>query len=198
MSLERHDPLVDELEQELRQALDIVPSPDFAGGVRSRIERLPARRPAAALRWEFALAAAAVCVFAIAIGWRFGREDATPAISLETRVGIDVELAAPRVEAVVPPRSVTRAPSRLVHSASTDEPVTHGEPEVIVAPDRAEGLARLLRLARSGRLDEESLRPIEPPAAPATLDVAPLVVPAISVGPVDIQNGPRGSGAERE
>jgi hypothetical protein len=196
MSLERHDALVDELEQELRQALAVEPSPDFARGVRSRIERVSSRRTPAVLRWEFALAAAAVCVFAIAIGWRFGREDDTPATSLETRVGADVELAAPRVEAVLPPPSVTRAPSRYVRAASTDEPVTPAEPEVIVPPDRAEGLARFLALTRSGAVDEEILRPIAPPQAPAKLDVAPLVVPAISVAPVDIPNGPTGSGGD--
>ena len=63
--------------------------------------------------------------------------------------------------------------------------VAPAEPEVIVSPDRAVALARLLALARSGVVDEENLRPIAATAPPVSLEVAPLVVPPITVPEID-------------
>lgn len=183
--------LVQELEQELRQALTIEPSADFARQVRARIDR--AQRP---MPWRFAVAAAAMCIAAVGLAWLMTRSPSDVRVApTSTQVGVDVRLES---EAERPPDNVPhtrgsggRPAVRLARAAP--------EPEVIVPPDRARALARLLELVRSGALDEESIRPVISAAAPGLLEVAPIVIPSISLSDVEIQSAatPRG-GADRE
>lgn len=194
MSRERFDhAIVQELEQELRQALAIEPSPDFARQVRARIDARSSwwnslRRPQAGL----ALAAAAVCVLAVGIGWRVMRSPVDPVAPATTRVSVDVRLdaAGPVGTRVEMPVKV-QAPRKIAKREAA-------EPEVIVPPDRASALAHLLALVRRGAVDEDSLRPVVSAAAPATLDVAPIVVPSIPLPAVDIQTGAPQGRAGRE
>jgi hypothetical protein len=190
MSRERHDPVIEEFEQELRQALVLEPSPDFARGVRVRIARRSAASVLRRRRWHVGLAAAAACVLAIGLGWRATTVGPLPAVAT-TKTGTDVRLpdvwAAPARNSA--PRETAIRPRRIVPQP---------EPELIVPPDRARGLARFLALARSGAVDEDSLRPLAPAAVPALLRLEPLVVPSIAVPNVKPQTGAVQEGTGRE
>lgn len=197
MSRERIDQtLVEELEQELRQALAIEPSADFARQVRARIERPQV------WRWQWPLAvAAAACVLAVGLGWRFMRDSVDPpAAPISVRVGSDVELQPAPSPIGIPRPSlpIVRNAPRNVASVEPDVRVSEPEPEVIVPADRARALARLLELARSGDLDEQKLRPVAAAAVPATLEVEPINVPLLLTPPIDTQAGTPRGGAGRE
>ena len=94
MSGERHDTLVDELEQDLRQALNVEPSPDFVRRVRAQIEQRSARRLTSVVRWQTAVAAV-VSVAALGTAWMMTREPLELRVTPLTRLsGGDVALEA--------------------------------------------------------------------------------------------------------
>jgi hypothetical protein len=190
MSRERYDAIVQEFEEELRQALTIEPSPDFTRGVRARIDTRFAAAVTHRRRWHVGLAAAAACVLAFGLGWRTTTVRSLPA-EATTKAGSDVRL--PAIWAAPAP---TRA--RRETAVRFRRIVPQPEPVLIVSPDRARGLARLLTLTRSGAVNEDTLRPYAPAALPAVLSVEPLVVPSIAVPTVETQTvGPReGTGRE--
>ena len=194
MSGELHDTLVDELEQDLRQALNVEPSPDFVRRVRAQIEQRSARRLTSVVRWQTAVAAV-VSVAALGTAWMMTREPLELRVTPLTRLsGGDVALEAeqPTSNAVSTQRSRTprrEPPVRLAKAA---------EPEIIVPPDRAEGLARFLELARTRAVTEETLRPVAAATPNVALDIKPLLVPPISVPEIDVQGGAAPDGADRE
>ncbi len=175
-----------EIEAQLRQAMSVQPSPDFARKVRARIDERRVDRDWWTWRW----AAAAACILAVGIGWRMANrtDDVEPAQLGRERKAVDVRLAA----APTPP-SVRERPTAIPRHppvTRTSRQPDISQPEVIVPEDNARAVARLLALARSGSITEERLTPVVPAAAPATLDVAPLGVPAIPVPEMEIDNGP--------
>jgi hypothetical protein len=195
MSRERFEQtLVGGLEQELQAALRLEPSADFADRVRARIARNP---PVAGGRWRVLLAAAAVCILTIGLTWQTARRPSRDARPTVARVGMDVPLepTAPAVRSKTSDAAVVRRPAIVRPNRRVLE---RPEPEVIVAPDGARALARLLELVRTGAVDEESLTPVAPTPAPAALDVAPIVVPLISIPNVEIGGAAPGERATRE
>ena len=186
------------LERELRDALALEPSPDFARGVRARIDQGPVSRVPAMFRWEIALAAAAVVAIAIGLGWRATRDLDSAPPGLVTHAGSDVQLDAPRAQIAPPPSPVRRTPPRPVRAANATETAQIVEPEVIVPPDRAEGLARFLELARTQAMGEEMLPPMAAATPGMALDIAPLVVAPIVVPEIDRSGGAAPDGADRE
>ena len=200
MSRERFDPMIEDLERELRDALAVEPSPDFERRVLARL----AAQTAPAARWPVALAAAAVCVLAAALGWSFsGAARVDGPAPGAARAPADVLL---RVEQKTP--TIARPAAGDVRGSETRLPVSPSPAlarrhapetapvEIIVPPDRARGIARLLALARSGAVDEEMLEPVAPAETPATLEIAPLVVPSILPQAVDAGAPERHAGRE--
>ena len=189
MSREHFDQrVVDDFERELREALAIEPSPDFARQVRVRI----AARPAPVMWWRFALPIAATCVLAVGLSVWTGRSRVDPAT--QPAAGRDVPLMAERkaVATVVRETPTPRTPPLRPKA----EPLP--EPEIIVSPDRALALARLLELTRNGSLDEEKLKPVASARPPATLEITPLVVAPLSVPELETPSGTAQGGADRE
>ena len=173
-----------EIEAQLRQAMSVQPSPDFARKVRARIDERRVDRD----RWTWRWAAAAACILAVGIGWRMANrtDDVEPAQIGRERKAVDVRLAAAPTPAVRErPTAIPRHPP----ATGTSRPDI-SQPEVIVPEDNARAVARLLVLARSGSITEERLTPVAVAAASPTLDVAPLGVPPIPVPEMEIQNGP--------
>ena len=177
--------LLAELEEQLRQAMSVEPSPDFVRKVRLRIDEGRLEHDRHVWRW----AAAAACLLALVMGWRITNRtpEMSSADSARPQTGTDVQLPA------VP------APGQLTEKAivTLGEPVGVGrrkrdvsEPEIIVPEDNARALARLLTLARTGSISEEKLTPVVVAPSPTTLDVAPLDVAAIPTPEMEIQNGP--------
>jgi hypothetical protein len=206
MSRERfNEAVVEELERDLRDALAIEPSPDFARQVRARINARPGR----AVRWRVALPIAAMCVLAIGLGVWMNRDQGSrvpacqgatvpgclPAEARSAKVDHDVHLPARAMDAAGHPSG---SPVATHHTNVGSIPQPTSEPEIIVPPDRARALARFLELARRGTVNEQSLRPVASAAPPPVLDIAPLVVPLISVPDIEPQNGAAESGADRE
>ena len=195
MSRERFDQtLVDELEQELKSALRLEPSSDFAAQVRARIARTSS--VASSWRWRMVLAAAAVCIVAAGLGWQARR--VAPDVRPETtRVGTDVLLnpTTPASGLKTEEALATVSPKPV---RSNRNSLRSSEPEVIVAPEAAHALARFLELLRNGTVDEDTLRPVVAAVAPATLEVAPLVVPPIPVREIVTENRPAPSGAREQ
>jgi hypothetical protein len=200
MSRERFDPVIEDLERELRDALAVEPSPAFERRVLARI----AAQHGPAARWPFALAAAAACVLAAALGWVFSgpaRVDGpVPAAARATAdVRLPVEQKPPTIAGPAADdesgleRRLRFSPSPALPRlrAPETQPV-----EIIVPPDRARGIARLLALSRSGAVDDEMLEPVAPAEAPATLEIAPLVLPSILPQPVDAGAPERHAGRE--
>jgi hypothetical protein len=207
MSREQFDEaLVDAFERELRDALAIEPSADFAQKVRARI----AARRAPVVWWRVALPVAAMCVFAIGLGlWSRSTDEEKVSTSVR-RAGLDVQLHAE--DGVVPTGPVKRATTvsaaavrgtgeresnttRMVKRSSA-EPAP--EPEVIVPPDRALALRRFLEMARSGAVNEETLKPVAAAASPSVLEIEPIVVTPLSVPELEPQPGAAQAGVERE
>ena len=192
MSREQSRRLVEELERDLRQALTLEPSADFARQVRARIEGTPRRTwPPVEMPWL--AAAAAVILIALAAWWQTARLapplDRVPA---RTTAAADVLLErapepapASKPDVVVPPR-------RMVRAASVD---VSPEPEVIVSPDAARALARFLQLTRSGAVNGDQLPVPASSAPPEDLSIIPLVVPSIPVPVIDITGDAARSGA---
>jgi len=171
-----------DLDRELKAALSVSPSPDFAARVLQRVEAdRPAHR-AAHYAW---LAAAASLVIAAGVFYALNR---TPTVVSGPPVPQVVERTAPRT--VMPEREApaprnTSEPPRIqtVRAAVGDLPAPRtGEPEVLVSPDQMDAVRRLVRAANEGRLVEAPAEPLQGPLAPpARLDVAPLVVEPIPV-----------------
>jgi hypothetical protein len=175
--------LLAEIEEQLRQAMSVQPSSDFARKVRVRIDERRVDRDWWTSRW----AAAAACILAVVIGWRMvsQTDQQGPSRIGGERKAVDVRLAAPptpsvRERPISIPKPVTR----------TSRQPAPSPPEVIVREDNARAVARLLALARSGSITEERLTPVAIAAASPTLDVPPLGVQALPVPEMEIQNGP--------
>lgn len=194
MSREQFDQrLIEELEHELRDALAIEPSPDFARQVRARI----AARPAPVAWWKFALPIAATCVLAVGlVTWlrpaavQYG----TPITQNPSR---DIPLMPETVTATVAPETSTPTP-RITPVRIEPTPAPAPEPEIIVPPDRALALARLLELTRNGSLNEETLKPVAAARPPAELEIKPLVVAPILIAELETPSGAAQGGADRE
>ena len=184
--------VVDGFERELRDALAIEPSPEFACQVRARI----AARRSPPLRWTYGLAAAAVCVLALGLGWWVTSGDATSEGVQQAHR--DVHLNPERVTATVAPVEASRETSPAPGVRLRPQPERMPEPEVIVPADRALALARFLELAREGAVTAETLKPVASAAAPATLEIKPLVVAPIALPDIETPNAVTEGGADRE
>jgi hypothetical protein len=139
------------------------------------------------------------------LGWRPAIEREHGSAVVASRVGTDVRLGTFRAAEATTvrednnfraefPRSFrlkatstrsfglkAEATGAAASSSATTSAAAAGMPavEVIVPPDRARGLAVLLALTRSGAVNDESFRRVALPSAPATLEVAPIVIAPI-------------------
>jgi hypothetical protein len=188
--------VVAEFERELRDALAIEPSPDFGRQVRARI----AARRTPPMRWTYGLAAAAVCVIGLGLGWWLSSGDVAPAPVQQTRhrdVLLDRERPVSAAVATVE-RSSEAPPATHARVRARPEPGTIAEAEVIVPPDGALALARFLELARTGALNEEMLKPLAAAPAAPVLEIEPLVVAPITVPEIETATAAPDGGTDRE
>ena len=192
MSREQSRRLVEDLERDLRQALTIEPSADFARQVRARIERTP-RRTWSPVEMPWLAAAAAVILISLAAWWQTARLaqplDGVPA---RTTAAVDVLLERAPEPAPSPKPDIVVRPRRMVRATSVN---VSPEPEVIVSPEAARALARFLQLTRSGAVNADQLPAPASSAPPEDLSIVPLAVPSIPVPVIDIPGSPAPSGA---
>jgi hypothetical protein len=195
------------IEQDLAQLGAIEPSGDFAARVRTRIEsRERARVPAFWWLTSAAAAAAAILLVAAFVIQRADRGDVpreAPRVAVSSKQPAQVPGVVPDVPAVTaePPAaaSASRRPNpsardrRAVSAAHVTAPV-RPDAEVIVPPDQALAIARLVALVRSGQGPDIPAKPAADPAPPADLVIAPLTIDALVVPDVEIaSSAPAGS-----
>jgi hypothetical protein len=178
-----------DIDRELKAALSVSPSPDFAARVLQRVEE---DRPAS---WaaRYGWLAAAACLL-IAAGVIYALTRTSPVVS-EPPAPQVVERPAPRVdmpryEAPAPARAQRRTPVGAVREPPTARVRERrtAEPAVIVPLNQMEAVRRLVLAVNEGRLKP----PVEPPAEPsqgpmappANVSVAPVVVEPIRLSPL--------------
>ncbi len=166
------------IERDLRDALAVNPSPQFAARVRARIAEEPARVERRLGLWTWPIAAGAFAAIALAIAVWPPRSDVAPphASLLAARsFGVDAAAlpsAATSIIASVQTPRVTIAP-RADRRA---------EPEILISPSESRAILNLIAGIRTGRIDPSSL-PAQPPAV--DLDIQPIVIaplPAVDGG----------------
>ncbi len=198
--------MLEGLDDELRQALAVVPSASFVRRVQSHIEQSP-RRSARALWWSAwsACGVAAAILLIIGTGALRSTEGVRPPPS-DTALAPTTAATSVPTSPVVPPAAdvpqsdqgpqrpvgqrVRRAPAR----ERQDEALPAAE--VLVPPDQQRAVAHLLRLVRNGTFDGSSL-PVSRGAesvTPAELVVPPLTIEPIAVPNVEIPTSPVPSG----
>jgi hypothetical protein len=168
------------IDRDLAALLSIDPSPEFAAGVRRRVDGARASHPVP-FRWWAAGAAVAALALLAAFLPRAPQVE-TPRVA--TTRPSDVVLEAPA--AAHPIESSTRRP-RAASAGVRRAPESPAEPEVLVPADRLRAIARLQELIVAGALTEADLprRDSAPAAAvdiqPAPLTILPLIVPDVAV-----------------
>ena len=187
------------LEREIETALAVDPSPEFLAGVRLRIASEPVSS-AWRIPWVFAAGAMALVIVMAVVAFRPDRKPnqaSTGRVAVATTVV--TKTALPPVPPTVPPsvaaavvegwtasgQSAARvAPTRSGGARFVRGPSTRRsmDPEVLVSPDEAAGLRRLIAAVRDGRIDFTSLL-IESPQATAALQPPS----EISVSPITIE-----------
>ena len=170
------------VDRELKAALSVSPSPDFAARVLQRVEADRPSHRAAQYVW---LAAAASLVIAAGVFYALNRTAAVvsgpPAPQVVERPAPPVDM--PRSDAPIRRDTIEPQPLRTVRVAR-NAPRTE-EPEVLVPSDQMEAVQRLVRAVNEGRLVEAPVDPPQGPLAPpAEVGVKPLVVEPISLAPL--------------
>ena len=184
--------MLEGLDDELRQALAVVPSATFVRRVQSHIEGSP-ERSARALWWS-ACAVAAAILLIIGTGALRKTDGVRPPPS-DTALAPTTAATSVPTGPVVPPAAdvpnqdlgpdrpvahrVRRAPAR----ERQDEALATAE--VLVPPDQQRAIAHLMRLVRAGTFDGSRL-PVDRQGESVT--PAELVVPPLTIEPIEVPN----------
>ena len=183
--LSEHD-----IDRELKAALSVSPSPDFAARVLQRVED---DRPSSwATRYGW-LAAAAAVVIAAGVFYALPRTPSAPppAPQVAEQTAPRAPMAQPDIRVPIPVEAPARTSTpasevprvAVVRAASRAPRVA--EPEVLVPVNQMEAVRRLVREVNAGRLIEPPAEILPGPMAPpATLGVAPVVVDPIPLSPL--------------
>ena len=177
-ALERERELAGRLDGELRQALDVAPSPALLPRGRARVAAEAERRATPWLRFLVPLAAAAATLALVA--WL--RQPVAPKHPATT-ARVEPRPAAP---ATAPP------PATVASAKPAPPPPRRREPEVLVPPGEEAALLRFVATLRGGEVDVAALvQPEAPP--PAGLAIAPLAdLPSLELKPLTAESNPEG------
>jgi hypothetical protein len=178
------------LDQELRAALDVAPSPEFVARVRARVsDDVPATHW---LRWPWVAAATAAVGAAAAvlvtIGMLSGPEAPEPVTSLHRAAAVTPPRPVAVPSEVVPPRSTERPRRRAgVVTARVLEPVpaatgvTRRFPEVLLSADEQRLIQMLVRM---GRADDAAEAEREQAQTASSAPLPALDIRVIEVDPL--------------
>lgn len=187
------------IDRALSELLSVEPSPEFAAGVRRRIQAERASRPAP-FAWWIGLASAAALALVVLLVTRPSRvEDRSRQVTTATPPA-DVVLtnarSQPPVERAVRARPAVRPATRsraVIIPAGVAQEVAP-EPEVLVPRDQLRAIARMQELIVSGALSEKDLPRADSASAGMGIQPAPLAIPSLTVHDVEVVTGPVGSG----
>jgi hypothetical protein len=163
----RHEELSDEsLEREIEAALDVDPSPEFLARLRTRVARERIDESWAWLSgWRWAGVALAIAAVAVAGLWIARQPGSARHDGLSVNALIDLkpgprdsgmEVPASRVPTTPNPASArevlpSTASAPAVHEVRTTQ-LPPAEPEVLISPDEAVALSRLVRVVVQQRV----------------------------------------------
>ena len=173
-----------DVDRELKAALSVSPSPDFAARVLQRVETDGPSRSPAHYGW---FAAAASVIVVTGAFYALSRTSAVVAPAPAQSPHIVVRTPPPSVAPPhrAPAREDTIEPRRVATVRASRSPRGTGQPEVLVPRDRMEAVRRLVRAVNEGRIAP----PAEPlqdlMALPASVGVTPLVIEPIPLPPID-------------
>jgi hypothetical protein len=187
--------MLEGLDEELQQALAVVPSATFVRRVQSRIEESP-RRSGRALWWSAwsACGVAAAILLVIWTGALRSTDGVRPppsdtALAQATAAtGVPTApVAPPEADVPQPDRRPERPVGQRVRRAPARERQDQPLPtaEVLVPPDQQRAIAHLMRLVRAGTFDGSRL-PVSRGAESVT--PAELVVPPLTIEPIEVPN----------
>jgi hypothetical protein len=172
------------VEQELKAALAIEPSPEFVAAVRMRITREEAPAgPGFPIAWLAALSMAAVLIAAADVARVNRSQDPHAGVAAAQQV-VTVQTSVPPAQYVDPP--VVVRPGGGVPDSARERPSHVTRPEVIVSPAAAEGFAALFAAMRDGRVDVAADAADSAPASigrivPVETSGSEIVVPPMTV-----------------
>jgi len=197
------------IDEEIRAALEVDPSPEFVARVRTRIasEAAPSE-----WRWSWGLAAisalAASAILVVIVSRQQARPSTsaagTPVAASDNRPagnapGHELKDAVPRGD--VPGRHAQAATrqgvSRQALAMATDANAlavrtVRSEPEILVDPREASALRQLITGVRDGRIDLMAAQTIASPAPAEVGPVAAIVIAPITIEPIAPMLGAEG------
>jgi hypothetical protein len=205
--------LMESIDNDLRRALSVEPSPDFAVRARASIGRDRTMRPAWSVYWGLAAAAALVAAIGLATfviprdGTRTGEGVTSAAVTGE----LPPETVLPPKGGshggpILPPRGGSHAKVILPPKGGRHKGAEDGrhrrvgrEPAVLIDVRQREGLDGLLAAIRSGvrNLPQSLGQSGEGPVTAQDLSVAPVVVEPLQVSPLAASGGSIDTGAVR-
>jgi hypothetical protein len=185
------------IDEEIRAALDVDPSPEFVARVRTRIA---AEGAPSAWRWSWGLAIATALAASATLMVIVSRPHTPPSTSVagtsaagsENRPASEGSTAKPgaaELDTKAGRAERTRvavsrqARSRPIHTNALAGRM-RSEPEILIDPREADALRRLIAGVREGRIDLTAAQPIASPAAAEIEPVARIVIPPITIEPI--------------
>jgi hypothetical protein len=159
------------IERELRAALDVDPTPQFATRVRARVAAEPERLATpSAVRFWMPLAAAAAAIVLVAIVWPI-RPRVAPA-------SIDVLASRPLGVGVAELRAATRTIAQGHGAMAVTSIRPSADPEVLVSASESRALLKLIDGPRTWQIDPS---PLSAPPPVADLTIEPIVITPLSI-----------------
>jgi hypothetical protein len=189
------------IDQDIRQALNVDPSPEFLARVRARVAREPAP---SAWRWPrsfaaaAALAAAAVVAVTLSEPWKSERAQSPEApSSLRSANAPSVAPSRQPASAAMPPigkRAIAKSQRRVFdeHAGASGSSPTVAEAEVLIDPAEQRALQRLIAGVRDGRIDLSAAQSATEPAPPQLAPLTDIVITPINIEPLAPSSGAEG------
>ena len=177
------------IDKEIREALDVDPSPEFLARVRTRIAAEPA---SSTWRWSWGLAAACAVAASVALATIVPRpREAKPVttVLLPTRAIAENSSASAVSMHEGDMRRGTTGPRRArvvtPHTTSTVLQIAESEPQILIDQREMQTLRRLIDGVRDGRIDLTAAQNsrLHAPAEPepvADIMIAPLIIEPIA------------------
>jgi hypothetical protein len=189
------------IDDEIKDALNVEPSPEFVARVRTRIASEP---EPSAWRWPWTVAAigamAAALLIAVVVSRPAPRPDAVQASGPEV-----VQALRPALERAAPNPAATPRASELAASkpaATRRVSVASGsirtasaavEPEILLDPAETRALRALIAGVRDGRVDLSGAQRSTTPVAMDLAPVADIVIVPITIDPIAPFSGAEGA-----
>jgi hypothetical protein len=178
------------IDEEIRAALDVDPSPEFLARVRTRIA---AEHAPPAWRWSWGVAAACALTAALVVATIVSRSHgARPGVKAALVPTVIAETASPPI--VVPSPDIGPRPTRAVPPPTKAgiARIARSEPEILIDPGEMRTLRVLIDGVRAGRIDLSAAQNSRSPA-PALLEpVADIMIAPLTIEPIAPLSGAEG------